>query len=135
MLIVGNNIYGDDQDFSGTQDITTEILSNRLLGTAAANGTATTIASGIATLPNGIEYVRVNGEGSTSDDLTNVVPMRRVGSVVRCLANHELTLKNYTGSDGKIITGTGGDLVVPQYAIFTLVSDDPNWIVSAVSPT
>lgn len=129
--ILNNYVYATSGSaFVGTAAVSTEIRGNSILGGSAGEpGTACTIASGIATVANGVEYGVINGEGSAADDLTNIVPMRRKGTVLRFLANHALTLKNYTGSDGKIITGTGGDLAVPQYGVFTIISDDPNWIV------
>lgn len=129
--IIGNYIYGTSGDaFPGTAAVGTSLKNNHIQGGVSGEpGTACTIATGIATVANGVEYGVINGEGGAADDLSNIVPMRRKGSVVRFLANHALTLKNYTGTDGKIITGTGGDLSVPQYGVFTIISDDPNWIV------
>jgi hypothetical protein len=129
--IHGNYIYATSGDaIAGTAATSTAIYGNQILGGANGEpGTSATIASGVATIKNGVEYGYIAGQGGVADDLTNIVPMRRKGTVVRFLASHALTLKNFTGSDGKIITGTGGDLAVAQFGVFSVISDDPNWIV------
>lgn len=129
--VIGNYIYGTSGDaFPGTAAVTTSFRDNHIQGGVSGTpGTSATIATGIATIKSGVEYGYIAGEGAAADDLTNIVPVRAKGTVLRFLASHALTLKNAAGGTGPIITGTGGDLAVAQFGVFTVISDDPNWIV------
>lgn len=129
-FITGNLIYGTTGDsFAGTPDVSTKFSNNIPIGMDDSPGASVTIATGVAALPAGAEYAKISGEGATADDLTNITPMRRAGDIITIATNHQITLKDVAGGTGQIITGKGGDIIIPQYGVFQIISDNPNWIV------